>query len=334
MPTGDVAVEIECSDIRDSDADVLVLKHADGADGAGKAVAEAIGIDWYTSARYDQMPNIGGWEFFGGDSAIQAREALFIGVEPVPKFGYDNIRRFSRRSMEVLGNMNSRSQRVAHTIHGPGYGLDEREAFESQLAGISDAIKSGAAPEELSQIKIVERNRRRADRLRKVRDEFLSGEYIQTGSQPTEKERSVGYDSESKPHVFVAMPFDDEFDDVYYNGIKSAVKQLAEGIEGDILCERVGENAFTGSVTDQIRDRIESASLVVADMTNANPNVYLEVGYAWGSDVPTLLLTQDTDDLEFDVEHHNSLIYDRMGIHGLKQELEETLAELDSLPVE
>ncbi|MFB6177961.1 MAG: hypothetical protein ABEI99_12640, partial [Halobaculum sp.] len=186
----------------------------------------------------------------------------------------------------------------------------------------------------LSRVKIVERNQGRADRLRKIRDEFLGGEYIQTESQPTEKERSVGYDSESKPHVFVAMPFDEEFDDVYYTGIKPAVKQLAEDIDRDILCERVDENVFTGSVTDQIRDRIESASLVVADMTNANPNVYLEVGYAWGSDVPVLLLTQDTDDLEFDVEHHNSLIYDRMGIHGLKQDLEDTLAALDSLPVE
>jgi hypothetical protein len=334
MPTGDVAVEIECSDIRDSDADVLVLKHADGADGAGKAVAEAVGIDWFTPRRYEQMPNVGNWKFFPGESAIRARQALFIGVEPIPKFGYDNIRRFSRRAMEILRNLNDDYTQIAYTIHGPGYGLDEREAFESQLAGISEAIKSGSAPRELSRIKIVERNQGRADRLRKIRDEFLDEKYIQTESEPTEKERSVGYDSESKPHVFVAMPFDEEFDDVYYTGIKPAVKQLAEDIDGDILCERVDENVFTGSVTDQIRDRIESASLVVADMTNANPNVYLEVGYAWGSDVPVLLLTQDTDDLEFDVEHHNSLIYDRMGIHGLKQDLKDTLAELDSLPVE
>ena len=28
------------------------------------------------------------------------------------------------------------------TVHGPGYGLDENEAFESQVAGFVEAIES------------------------------------------------------------------------------------------------------------------------------------------------------------------------------------------------
>jgi nucleoside 2-deoxyribosyltransferase len=58
-----------------------------------------------------------------------------------------------------------------------------------------------------------------------------------------------------------------------------------------------------------VRQRIESAALVVADLTTANPNVYLEVGYAWGRGLPTVLLCKDTADLKFDVRGQRCLIY-------------------------
>ena len=60
------------------------------------------------------------------------------------------------------------------------------------------------------------------------------------------------------------------------------------------LCERADLSAFTGDVMDWVRNRIKTAKLVIADLTEANPNVYLEVGYAWGCEVPTVLLTKDT----------------------------------------
>jgi len=34
---------------------------------------------------------------------------------------------------------------------------------------------------------------------------------------------------------------------------------------------------------DQVKKEIESATLVIADITGSNPNVYLKVGYAWGN---------------------------------------------------
>jgi nucleoside 2-deoxyribosyltransferase len=55
-------------------------------------------------------------------------------------------------------------------------------------------------------------------------------------------------------------------------------------------CERLDQEAFTGDVVAQIKERIEKASLVIADLTGHNPNVFLEVGYAWGRGRPTVLL--------------------------------------------
>ena len=58
-----------------------------------------------------------------------------------------------------------------------------------------------------------------------------------------------------------------------------------------------------------VRDRIASSKLLVADLTGANPNVYLEVGYAWGCQIPTVLLVKDPNELKFDVRGHRCLVY-------------------------
>ncbi len=42
---------------------------------------------------------------------------------------------------------------------------------------------------------------------------------------------------------------------------------------------------------------------MIAVLTGANPNVYLEVGYAWGKGRrPTILVTDDAEDPRFDVQ--------------------------------
>ena len=46
-------------------------------------------------------------------------------------------------------------RRLALTIHGPGYGLDEVEAFESEVAGVVEAVASGHFPSNLESIAFV-----------------------------------------------------------------------------------------------------------------------------------------------------------------------------------
>ena len=85
------------------------------------------------------------------------------------------------------------------------------------------------------------------------------------------------------------MPFTRKMDDVYYFGIEAPVHNAG-----------------------LLRSRIETASVVIADLTGANPDVYLEVGYAWGKGRPTILLVQDVNDLRFDVKSQRCLVYDRI----------------------
>jgi hypothetical protein len=61
-------------------------------------------------------------------------------------------------------------------------------------------------------------------------------------------------------------------------------------------------------------------------LSTANPNVYLEVGYAWGCGVSCILLVRDFNELNFDVSGQRCMVYKRI------KELEEKLSrELDGL---
>jgi hypothetical protein len=120
------------------------------------------------------------------------------------------------------------------------------------------------------------------------------------------------------------MPFAPEFDDLYYYGIQGAVNRAG------YLCERADLSSFTGDVMIWVRSRISSSKLIIADLTGANPNVYLEVGYAWAMQVPTVLLVEKNDDLRFDVRGQRVIEY-----KGSIRSLEERLrAELQSLSLQ
>jgi hypothetical protein len=180
-------------------------------------------------------------------------------------------------------------------VHGPGYGLDEIEAFESQVAGFVDAILSGDRPEQLECVQFVERNKGRATRLKEVLARLLPDGEV--AARPfgerhgaAERLRAAGYSSESKGHVFVAMPFADEMQDVYHYGIQNAVNSVG------LLCERADLSAFTGDVMQRVMQRIKTATILIADLTGANPNVYLELGFAWGCGKSSVLLARDADD--------------------------------------
>jgi hypothetical protein len=260
---------------------------------------------------------------------VGAEQVLFVGVDPLYQFDYPQIRDFSRRVLSTLSSEAPECQHLAVTIHGAGYGLDEIEAFESEVAGFLVAINSGHYPSKLRQITVVEHNASRVRNLQATLARLLPegslpvpGAFGQStlGEKTAERLRSVGYDSSSKPHIFVAMPFSKDLDDVYHYGIQGAVNSAG------FLCERADFSTFTGDAMAWVRDRIASAAIVIAELSGANPNVYLEVGYAWGCGRPTILLVRQPTDLKFDVRTQRCLVYER--IQDLEKVLQTELGNL------
>jgi hypothetical protein len=308
-----ITLSIEAGDALNFQADVLALKYAQAFYGVDGAVARLLfdGEDDLDSL----LPKVSGFRLLSSKGAIAAKDVLFVGVKPLGQFGYQEIREFGRKILTSLAGAAPETSHLCVTIHGPGYGLDETEAFESEVAGLLDAIKSGDFPEELRHITIIERNVARANRLSAVLTRLLpnglvevgsGGEVKELGDKATERLRSAGYASEDKQHIFVAMPFAEEMDDIFHYGIQGAVHAAG------FLCERADLSTFTGDVIEWVKKRIASSSLVIADLSAANPNVYLEVGFAWGCGRPTVLLCRDAEELKFDVKSQRCLVYKKI----------------------
>jgi hypothetical protein len=327
----EISISVVHGDVLKFDADVLVLKYAQALYGVDRAVYERL-----SGPQIDlRLPGVSGFTFLGTHGFIEARHVLFVGVKPLRDFEYAEIREFGRKALVSLAGEAPTTRHLAITIHGPGYGLDEVEAFESELAGVVDAITNADFPEHLTAISFVEMNLGRARRLTASLKKVLPGGCISLddrrntltalGREAENTLRTAGYSSAGKAHVFVAMPFAEAMDDVFHYGIQGAVNSAG------FLCERADLSTFTGDVVSWVKTRISSAQLVVADLSSANPNVYLEVGYAWGCRVPTVLLVRDTGELKFDVRSQRCILY--KSIKNLEDALRKELQGLTGPPM-
>ena len=298
-------------------SDLLVLKYAQnlyGVDFAAAQVAQVGDTD---------LPAVGEFFLVKKPAGIASTDLLFMGVESIADFGYKAVRRFSRNALSTAAELRLTVREISMTLHGPGFGLDEAEAFESEVAGVVEAIDNGRFPPDLRTVSFVELDKSRAERMRLYLGSLLEGAHSRqerTSARSSRRLDSVGYDSAARPHAFIAMPFTKVSDEILYYVISPTVRAVG------LLCERMDQISFTGDILSRMKERIESARLVVADLTGANPNVYLEVGYAWGRGVPCVLLCNREADLKFDVRGQRCLLYDSM------MDLERQLtAELESL---
>ncbi|MBN2487936.1 MAG: hypothetical protein JXA98_02800 [Methanosarcinaceae archaeon] len=121
-----------------------------------------------------------------------------------------------------------------------------------------------------------------------------------------------------KPFIFVLMPFDAQFNDTYKFGIKGAAEDVGA------YAERIDEQIFSEGILERIFNQISKADVIVADMTGRNPNVFYEVGYAHALGKVVLLLTQNVDDIPFDLKHRPHIVYAGK-IETLREKLTERL---------
>lgn len=122
-----------------------------------------------------------------------------------------------------------------------------------------------------------------------------------------------------KPFVFVLMPFSSAFDDAYDVAIRPACE--ASGA----YAERVDKQIFAGSIMDRVYNQISKADIVVADMSERNPNVFYEVGYAHAIGKTTILLTKSEADIPFDLRQYPHVVYGS-SLSLLKAELQRRVA--------
>lgn len=112
---------------------------------------------------------------------------------------------------------------------------------------------------------------------------------------------------------FVMCPFSEPFNEYYKEIYTPALKNA--GIEA----MRADEIFGVGSIAQDVYDNIVNSDVVLAELTGRNPNVFYELGIAHSHEKPVIMLTQNSDDIPFDVGHLRTIVYDTKGASWGKQ---------------
>lgn len=120
------------------------------------------------------------------------------------------------------------------------------------------------------------------------------------------------------------MPFEDVFEGIWKVVIKPTVEEA-----GDV-CLRADDIFAPGTIIDDVINAIRDADYVISEVTNPNPNVYYELGFAHALEKPVVLLTSDISKLPFDLRHRRVIKYSdtAAGAASLKQSLRKYLVSI------
>lgn len=108
-----------------------------------------------------------------------------------------------------------------------------------------------------------------------------------------------------KPKCFVIMPFGGWFDKYYIDIYIPAIE--AAGFEA----KRADDLYRPGNIVNDIWTYTKEATVLLADLTNKNPNVFYELGLAHAITKPAILITASMEDVPFDLRSLRVIDYDK-----------------------
>lgn len=103
--------------------------------------------------------------------------------------------------------------------------------------------------------------------------------------------------------AFVIMPFSDEFAPIYYDIVLPSLEEVG------FIVTRADSPLGQQNILKSIVVSLDQSSLIVADLTGLNENVMYELGIAHALQKPTVMLTQNINELPFDLRSYKAIPY-------------------------
>lgn len=109
-----------------------------------------------------------------------------------------------------------------------------------------------------------------------------------------------------KPRAFIIMQFSEEYNNLYTEVIKPVCESY--GLD----CDRADEFYTSTPILADIIKSLTDCSIIIAEISPDNPNVFYEVGYAHAIKKPTILLCdkKKREKLPFDISGFRTLFYE------------------------
>lgn len=332
-----ITFRLENADLLEIECDLIALKHAQDFYGVDFLVADTLRRSKQVNSLDELRVKEGGTKLVQSKGKIVSPYLLFIGVVELYDFRYFEIKEFGSRVLESLSNKELKIRRIGTTIHGSNYGLDEKEALLSMIDGFIEGIDSGKIPSELTEIIIVEKNRRVFDRLKSflrkssskfnlvIRSSncfeyearskrlFLSeGASIPTKQALLQKEKSS---------ILVLIPDTKEYYDIFHFGIQGAAHDL------DMICEKVDDFSNLESRLSELDRKLNISKLVIFETSLISEELAFELGFIVGRGIPILLLSHEDEDVPKFLSNFNRIAYD--SIFNLRKDVSIVLKKIN-----
>lgn len=138
----------------------------------------------------------------------------------------------------------------------------------------------------------------------------------------------------SGPTCFVIMKFGQKdspeyelFRSIYEDIIKPAVEESGLGY----TCVRADDIMRPRSIIKDIVEYLWTSEIVIADLTDQNPNVFYELGVRHALKGRTIMLVQSIDDVPFDVRNYRIIEYSPNSPKGFRKVTTEIRNHLEEL---
>ena len=138
-----------------------------------------------------------------------------------------------------------------------------------------------------------------------------------------------------KAYCFVITPIGQSGSEIWNksNGLIDAViKPVLEKLGYKV--EASHQINSSGSITNQIIERLLEAELVVANLTGLNPNVMYELAVRHAKRLPVITLAEESTKLPFDIQAERTLFYEdsMRGVEDLKPKFLAAIESISSEP--
>lgn len=109
------------------------------------------------------------------------------------------------------------------------------------------------------------------------------------------------------------------------------LKEVCESFNYEVVrCDKISSD---GKIDTEIINNLETAELVIADLTELNANVFYETGYRKAKELPCIHIAEESVDLPFDVTTVRTIFYninDLRKSEKFKEKLKLTIQSIES----
>ncbi len=136
-----------------------------------------------------------------------------------------------------------------------------------------------------------------------------------------------------KKQIFIISPIGKKDSDIFkkFNAVLSTmIKPAIDEIDKEFKIVRADQISQPGSFIKDILEQIQSSYIVIANLTNLNPNVFYELGVRHSLSNRTIMITEDLSSLPSDLKEYRVIEYsaELTAIETFKNDLKRALQEI------